>query len=108
MQIDHIIPRIDKYGCGCGPNSPANALVISARLNGEMSNNTEHWARYELLQEHTLDPVAGKPTRPGDAEPVLDGPDDDHELGGCSTGGGAGGLVGFGVLGLAWSRRRRR
>lgn len=37
-QIDHIIPRVDKYGCACGSNAANNAQVISAGLNVDLSN----------------------------------------------------------------------
>ncbi len=38
-QIHHIVPRKDSKGCDCGKNSYKNALVISRKLNGEISND---------------------------------------------------------------------
>lgn len=36
--VHHIIPRLDTNGCPCGSNSNRNALVISNRVNGLLSN----------------------------------------------------------------------
>jgi hypothetical protein len=52
-QVDHIIPRVDIQGCACGQNSVANALVISAELNGEMSNYCSHPKRVDILNKYT-------------------------------------------------------
>lgn len=38
--IHHIIPLIDRKGCRCGTNSYKNAVVISKKLNEEISNDT--------------------------------------------------------------------
>lgn len=105
-QVDHLIPRVDKYGCGCGTSAYSNALVISAKLNGSMSNNGSDARRMDILtrpswpQAYSPPPVITLP-RVGDSE---DG--DEPEESGCSTTGGvgAGGLV----IGLAFLRRRRR
>ena len=51
--IDHIIPRVDKRGCECGTNSPANALVISRVLNMGMSNNVKDEDRIAILRRYT-------------------------------------------------------
>lgn len=51
--IDHIIPRKDVSGCGCGTNSPKNAIVISRLLNNEMSNDVEHPLRIQILGQFT-------------------------------------------------------
>jgi hypothetical protein len=52
--IDHIIPRKDIYGCDCGPNSYANAQVISAKLNIKMSNDSQDPDRVKILERYTL------------------------------------------------------
>jgi hypothetical protein len=52
--VDHIIPRKDIYGCDCGPNSYANAQVISWRLNNRMSNNSQDPDRAAILERYTL------------------------------------------------------
>lgn len=52
--VDHIIPRKDSNGCLCGTNSYANALMISFKLNNEMSNNCLHPMREYILQQFTL------------------------------------------------------
>lgn len=49
--IDHIVPRKDKFGCDCGTNSLDNALVISAGLNVKMSNNCEDENRVKILNK---------------------------------------------------------
>lgn len=51
-QIDHIIPRVDKYGCDCGSNSSNNAQVISAKLNNELSNNCSDPRRIEIIEHY--------------------------------------------------------
>lgn len=55
-EIDHVIPAKDSHGCGCGNSRGGNALVISSRLNGDMSNNVRHPVRRQLLEEYTLPP----------------------------------------------------
>lgn len=52
--VDHIIPRKDIYGCDCGNNSYANALVISWDLNNEMSNQCDHPDRQAILNKYAL------------------------------------------------------
>lgn len=52
-QVDHIIPRKDSKGCTCGSNSKANALVISGKLNREMSNNCLDPKRLQILDAYT-------------------------------------------------------
>lgn len=52
--VDHIVPRKDIYGCDCGNNSYANALVISWDLNNEMSNQCDHPDRQAILNKYTL------------------------------------------------------
>ncbi len=54
--VDHIIPRKDIHGCECGPNSNANALIVSWELNVGMSNNAEDARRQALLERWTLPP----------------------------------------------------
>ena len=51
--IDHIIPRVDIFGCECGTNSPLNAAVISRVVNIDMSNNMNHAERIEILRRFT-------------------------------------------------------
>lgn len=53
-EVDHIIPRVDIRGCGCGQNSYANALVISRGLNNDMKNYCDNPDRVEILDEFTL------------------------------------------------------
>lgn len=38
-QVHHIAPRKDSKGCDCGRNSNYNAVVISRKLNNEISND---------------------------------------------------------------------
>ncbi len=52
--VDHIIPRKDKYGCGCGPNSYANMLIVSWQVNNAMSNDSDNPSRQQILQRWTL------------------------------------------------------
>ncbi len=112
VQIDHIIPRVDVHGCACGPASYANAIPISASLNGAMSNNSQHPARKLILQTWTKTKwmLSSAQDDSGEAVDELDadpGAADDGEIGGCSAGGtgGVGGLVLVG-LGLVAARRR--
>ncbi len=119
-QIDHIIPRVDLYGCACGPNSKANALFESAKLNGEMSNNSQHPTRVYLLDKWTKVSIAAKESdengaeaepldeNGAEAEPLDESVDEIGEIGGgCSTGGGSGGGLALLGLGLAFAMRRQ-
>lgn len=49
--VDHIVPRIDTYGCPCGKNSKGNALIISDKLNTQMSNRCSHPMRQAILDK---------------------------------------------------------
>lgn len=51
--VDHIIPRKDKFGCDCGPNSYANALVISWKLNVSLTNNCQDPRRQMIHDVYT-------------------------------------------------------
>lgn len=53
VNVDHIIPRVDIYGCPCGTNDSANALVISRGLNNKMSNDMYDPDRIAILQKWT-------------------------------------------------------
>ncbi len=50
--VDHIVPRKDKFGCNCGSNSLNNALLISAGMNVETSNNCEDVRRIKILNQY--------------------------------------------------------
>ena len=113
--VDHIIPRKDISGCDCGPNSYANALVISARLNREMSNRCSNPKRLAILEKYTFEGQYG-PIQPyaAPASSIDECEPDDQEChdavltgeGGCSAAsGGLGFAFGLGVL--AFARRRR-
>lgn len=52
-QVDHIIPRLDSHGCGCGTNSFANALVISSVLNVSMTNDCSNEDRLDILDAYS-------------------------------------------------------
>lgn len=54
--VDHIIPRVDSHGCACGPDTIANAQVISASSNSSMQNSCEDPRRKEILKVHSLAP----------------------------------------------------
>jgi hypothetical protein len=56
-QIDHIIPRVDKFGCPCGSNSVKNAQVISALLNSKLSNNCADPIRVAMIKHYTVPPA---------------------------------------------------
>jgi hypothetical protein len=56
VQMHHIIPRKDAQGCNCGTNSAANVVLVSAQLNGEMSNKLTNRALMELLAKYTQTP----------------------------------------------------
>ncbi|MBL9023380.1 MAG: hypothetical protein JNL21_14365 [Myxococcales bacterium] len=58
-QVHHMIPRVDENGCDCGPNSAENALVISAKLNGEMSNNCNDPKMIAILDKWAPENLAG-------------------------------------------------
>lgn len=58
-QVDHIIPRVDVYGCKCGSNSFSNALLISRALNIKMSNNCSDETRNAILD--AFDPTVPPP-----------------------------------------------
>ncbi len=62
--VDHIIPRKDKFGCDCGPSSYANALVISWTLNNKMTNNSQDSDRQAILDRWTLPPPPASPPPP--------------------------------------------
>ncbi len=114
-EVDHIIPRVDIQGCACGPNSPANALVISASLNRQMSNFSQHPKRLALLDIYTLAPIAPastdaniQPSEVGDdLDPDLAAEEADTMAGGCSAGGGSLSMSVI-LLGLALRTRRTR
>lgn len=53
-QIHHIVFRIDSKGCPCGKNSFKNALVITKKLNGEISNNPNHPAAIAIREYYNL------------------------------------------------------
>lgn len=57
-QVHHMVPRVDENGCDCGQNSAENALVISAKLNGEMSNNCNDPRMIAILDEWAPESVA--------------------------------------------------
>lgn len=59
-QVDHIIPRKDVKGCDCGPNSYKNALLISSKLNWDMSNDCTHPARVAILKKYKPPVVASE------------------------------------------------
>lgn len=111
-QVDHIIPRVDIHGCACGPNSPANSLVISAKLNREMSNLSENEKRQFLLGLYTLAPrsaaQAPAPDESGGSAEIDDAMEGETaNIGGCAAGGGAPG--GAAVLAMtAFLALRRR
>lgn len=126
VQIDHTVPRKDVYGCGCGTNSPANALAISAGLNNGMSNDPASFKRVALLARYAPIPgfaaAANLPGPPQVVPSVVDdvagddgsddsdeGSDAEQEIGGCSAGGAGGGAT-LALVGLAAlvQRRRRR
>jgi hypothetical protein len=48
-EVDHIIPRKDKFGCDCGSNSYKNAHLISRKLNQQLSNNCSDPRRQAIL-----------------------------------------------------------
>ncbi len=52
-QVDHIIPRVDIKGCECGPNSVANAAVISGKLNEANSNYCDTESKLAMFDEWT-------------------------------------------------------
>ncbi len=125
VQVDHIIPRVDIFGCACGPNSLSNAMLISAKLNGEMSNDSQHPKRKFLLATWTkafsareIDDAVSPDSEIETIDEAIDEASDEasdeadlaeleNEIGGCSTGGRA---SGFGVIivGLALGLRRRK
>jgi hypothetical protein len=51
--VDHIIPRRDKFGCDCGPDSNANALIVSWELNVGMSNFSQDARRLAILERYS-------------------------------------------------------
>jgi hypothetical protein len=55
-EVDHIIPRVDKYGCPCGSNSSRNAHIISAKLNRELSNNCSDPRRIAIIKHYAVAP----------------------------------------------------
>lgn len=106
-EVDHLIPRVDKYGCGCGTNAPSNALLISRELNNSMSNNYVTNAAREALLTFYTSPAAVPRQLPSPDEGADDSADAD--LGGCSAGGSS--TAGAGILallvGVVLPRRRR-
>lgn len=115
VEVDHIIPRTDIYGCACGPNSISNALLISKKLNIELSNNSQHPKRQFLLDTWTTTAAAREidenVVAEWDAEAIeedeIGDPESGAELGSCSTGGGVGGF-GVVLVGVALGLRRRK
>jgi hypothetical protein len=102
LQVDHILPRVDVYGCPCGTNGYNNALIISGSLNRAMSNDLRHPDRIAILQEYVPGYVAPQraPFEPSDEEA-------DH-TGGCSTHtAGSLGILGV-LLALMLPRRTRK
>lgn len=51
-QVDHIVPRKDINGCDCGSNSFKNALLISAKLNNDLSNNCTDPKRISIMNKY--------------------------------------------------------
>jgi hypothetical protein len=57
-QVHHMVPRVDENGCDCGANSGENALLISAKLNSEMSNDCRNPKMIAILDKWAPLPVA--------------------------------------------------
>jgi hypothetical protein len=64
VQIDHLVPRKDVFGCGCGTNSPRNAGAVSAQLNNSMSNDPNNATRLALLCKYAPNPAFCPPPWP--------------------------------------------
>jgi hypothetical protein len=56
-QVHHIIPRKDSKGCDCGTNSNTNAVVISRKLNNEISNDCNSPKLKAILDFFKLSPI---------------------------------------------------
>jgi MYXO-CTERM domain-containing protein len=124
VQIDHIVPRVDRYGCGCGTNSPRNAAAVSAQLNNWMSNDSGNQARIAILCAYakwpgcpgTPFPVLAPGPTSGTRAPTSDDVDDlasdasktPNEIGGCAAGGETDGGVALAMIGLGILVQRRR
>jgi hypothetical protein len=121
-EVDHLIPRTDKFGCGCGTNAPSNALLISRQLNNSMSNNSADKNRKAILDffapmsTPSLVPVTEDPVGSDvDGDPVDDDASVESEpaaddAAGCSAGSSTLGGFGLGAvaLGLTHLARRRK
>lgn len=71
IQIDHLVPRKDVYGCGCGTNSPRNAGLVSAGLNNKMSNDPSNPVRQALLGKFAPPPPTPAPALDEGPAPTL-------------------------------------
>jgi hypothetical protein len=126
-EVDHLIPRKDKFGCGCGTNAPSNALLISRKLNNAMSNNSKDKNRKAILAYFaptSMPSPAPVETVPGDSDDVSEDetavsdvvPNDDDDASdesepdaaGCSAGGSNLGGFGFGAVALGLTQLARR
>jgi MYXO-CTERM domain-containing protein len=128
VQWDHLVPRVDRYGCGCGTNSPRNAAAVSAQLNNGMSNDSQNSVRVALLCYYAKWPGCpgtpfprlgpGVAANPADAAlaPISDYVDDTdgdasntpNEIGGCAVGGATDGGVALSLIGLGMLVQRRK
>jgi MYXO-CTERM domain-containing protein len=128
VQWDHIVPRVDRYGCGCGTNSPRNAASASAQLNNGMSNDSENSIRVALLCYYAKWPgcpfsayptfapspsanpagTVRAPTSSDVDETDRDASMTPNEIGGCAVGGATDGVVALALIGLGLLVPRRK
>jgi hypothetical protein len=104
LQVDHMLPRVDVFGCPCGTNGYNNALLISGKLNRQMSNDLKHPDRIKILQAHVPGYVA--PFRAAFDEPT-EASTEGETTGGCATTRASGMLAVLAVLLLTIMRRTR-
>ena len=103
-EVDHLVPRVDRYGCGCGTNAPSNALLISRALNNSLSNNPANVDRVAVLAYFAEATARVAPSEGSGSDSTIT---DSDEVG-CSAGGGGASTLALVAVGLTLARRRRR
>ncbi|MFT3693898.1 MAG: hypothetical protein QM831_12205 [Kofleriaceae bacterium] len=105
-EVDHVIPAVDKYGCGCGTNSPQNAILISKNLNGSTQNNyVDDDRRQAILEVFTKNYNRSTTSRSTTSSETDMG--DNEEMAGCTAAGSNKSSLAIVALAGFFARRKR-